>query len=62
MTLESFVSAVQQLDQSIRASVSKLDSLFSMRFSGSFYTIKVMRAGQYLLTDILIMTSGAFTP
>ena len=53
-TLESFKSAVQQLDQSIRFSVSKLDCLFSLSFSGSVYTIKVMRAGQYLITDILI--------
>ena len=53
-TLESFKSVVQQMDQSIRASVSKLDCLFSLSFSSSVYTIKVMRAGQYLITDILI--------
>ena len=34
--------------------MSKLDCLFSLNFSGSVYTIKVMRAGQYLITDILI--------
>ena len=34
--------------------MSKLDSLFSLKFSGSVYIIKVMRAGQYLIADILI--------